>query len=316
MTVVPIKLGIACVYFYGKDDVWLLDLQLRYIKETTGATDYTIYAGAARLQEHLKRQLQSIDQVRVIDLPTFSGTGNREHAYYLNLLVRAAVEDGCTHVATLDADSFPVLEDWPSRLIDALGESRRFAAVHRTENLDTFLPHPSGCFMSRSFVEEYDPDFLPSDSEQSSSKFQEFLAATNQRSDTGIGYAFHLWKNQEPWLRLERSNMKDLHCLMAGIYGGVFFHVGASSRSPTFSGEARTLPSMRFGKHFGNLPVLWRITFLIEQRYQRQNTRIAKRIRARLKSEPEAFLAELAGDDPTAKSGSPQNFAPGSASAE
>lgn len=311
------KLGIACVYFYGDDGDWLLDLQLRYIARNTSGCDYTIYAGTAKLRDHLKRRLANENRVHVVDLPDFFGTPNQEHAYYLNLLVRKAFDDGCTHIATLDADSFPICKDWPRRIIDELEGVGRFAAVHRTENLDTFLPHPCGCFMSRSFIREHDPDFLPSAKNQSTSEFREFLASTGQRADTGIGYAFRLWKSGEPWLRLERSNKKDSHHIMAGIYGGVLFHLGASSRAPMFSADSRSFPMLKFARRFEGVPLLWRIGFLIEERYRRKTARIAAKIRDQLRTEPEVFLAELAGEDLLgSKAGSQQGSLAGSPGGE
>ncbi len=180
------KLGLCCVYFYGPDSGWLLDLQLRYIASTLAGYDYTVYAAANRLQPELRRTLEATPHVRIVSLPQYEGNAvdepwmeaSFEHAFYLDLLLREAADDGCTHLAAVDSDSFPVLPDWPNVLLQRMG-SIRFAGVLRSENLDTNLPHPSGLFMDRSFLLEHAPRLLPPRSEiLSNASFREFLKET------------------------------------------------------------------------------------------------------------------------------------------
>jgi len=217
------KLGIACVYFYGEEDSWMLDLQLREIARHTEGYDFTVYAAANRLWPSLKEKLSACDFVEILDLPETGLKGGPEHGAYLDALVRHAAADGCSHICTLDCDSFPVKADWPALLEGQLGGGRRLAAVLRLENLDTCLPHPSGYFMEASFVADHDPVFWPGEDRVATPDFQQFLQDTGERIDTGIGYAYSLWTSGEDWTKLPRSNKRDLHFLMAGIYGDVFF---------------------------------------------------------------------------------------------
>jgi hypothetical protein len=210
-----------------------MQLHLRKIAETLAGHDYTIFAGANRLSTDLRTELEATRNVVIADLPHYPGEGNYEHGFYLDLLLREAATAGCTHLLALDADSFPVMADWPRHLLGRMSEMR-FAAVLRSENLDTWLPHPCGYFMAADFLREHQPVLLPDASVLESADFKSFLRATRQRVDTGIGYGYALWKSGEPWLRLTRSNVRNYHYLMAGIYGHVVFHVGASSREPTF----------------------------------------------------------------------------------
>ena len=232
-----VKLGICCVYFYGPDSGWLLDLQLRYIASTLAGYDYTVYAAANRLQPELRRTLEATPHVRIVSLPQYEGNAaaepwmeaSFEHAFYLDLLLREAADDGCTHLAAVDSDSFPVLPDWPNVLLQRMG-SIRFAGVLRSENLDTNLPHPSGLFMDRSFLLEHAPRLLPPRSEiLSNASFREFLKETAQRTDTGIGYGHALWESKEPWLppptlqpaQSSLSHGRDIwRCLLP--FGGIF----------------------------------------------------------------------------------------------
>jgi hypothetical protein len=298
-----VKLGVCCVYFYGPDSGWLLDLQLRYIASTLTGYDYTIYAAANRLQPELRHTLEATSRVRVVSLPQYGGGagGTRrneasfEHSFYLDLLLREAADDGCTHLAAVDSDSFPVLPGWPEVLLQRMG-SIRFAGVLRSENLDTYLPHPSGLFMERSFFLEHAPRLFPPKREiLANASFREFLKETGQRTDTGIGYGYALWKSKEPWLPLIRSNRRNLHFLMAGIYGDVFFHLGASSRRPWFYFDYRTRPLFRMRRALKRIPVIWRLRPWLEERYIASNRRILAKIVECLRSDPDRFLSSLQG---------------------
>lgn len=295
------KLGICCVYFYGPDSEWLLDLQLRYIASTLDGYDYTVYAAANRLQPELRHTLEATPRVRIVSLPRYGGNvgGARaieasfEHAFYLDLLLHEAVDDGCTHLAAIDADSFPVLPDWPNILLHKMG-SMRFAGVLRSENLDTYLPHPSGLFMDRSFLLDHAPRLFPPKSEiLSNPSFREFLQETGQRTDTGIGYGYTLWKSREPWLPLLRSNRRNPHFLMSGIYGDMFFHLGASSRRPWFYFDYRTRLSLRIKPALSRVPALWRLGSWLEERYVESNRRTLHEISESLRSDPDRFLSTL-----------------------
>jgi hypothetical protein len=290
-----VKLGICCVYFYGPDSGWLLDLHLRYIASTLGGYDYTVYAAANRLQPELRRILEGTPHMRIISLSRFEGEGSMEHAFYLDLLLREAAEEGCTHLVAIDSDSFPVLPDWPEVLLRRMG-GVRIAAVLRTESRDTWLPHPCGLFMHRSFFLDHAPRMFPPKSERlSNASFQEFLRETGQRTDTGIGYGYVLWKSKEPWLPLTRSNRHNPHFLMAGIYGGVFFHLGASSRRPWFYLDYKTRPSLRLGSAVSKIPIIWRLGPWLEERYIASNRLIFARIAGSLRSDPDRFLSSLQG---------------------
>jgi hypothetical protein len=295
-----VKLGICCVYVYGPDSDWLLDLQLRYIASTLSGYDYTVYAAANRLQPELRHTLEATPCVRIASLPGYV-VGARpleasfEHAFYLDLLLREAADDGCTHLVAVDSDSFPVLPDWPKVLLRRMG-SIRFAGVLRSENLDTYLPHPSGLFMDRSFLLDHAPRLLPPKSEiLSSASFREFLKESAQRIDTGIGYGYTLWESKEPWLPLLRSNQRNPHFLMAGIYGDVFFHLGASSRRPCFHFDYQTRPSLRIKPAINKVPVLWHLGLWLEERYVESNRRTLAKIADSLRLDPDGFLSSLQG---------------------
>lgn len=196
---------VCCVYFYGEGSEWLLELQLRYIASTLAGYDYTICAAANRLRPELRKILERAPHLEIISLPPFAGEGSPEHGFYLDLLLRHAPIDGCTHLAAVDADPFPVLPNWPMALLERMNGAR-LATVLR-ENLDPHLPHPCGLSMERPFLVDYAPRMFPPRSKiLADTSFREFLKETRQRIDAGIGYGYAFWRSKEPWLPLLRSN--------------------------------------------------------------------------------------------------------------
>lgn len=288
------KLGIVCVYYYADEYRWMLDLQVDQLQRMTPVADFTIYAAAARLPAAQRRQLAALPRVRLPALPHCDNTGRVEHAWYLDRLIAAAFADGCTHVCSLDADAWPICPDWVERLRRSLAScGAGFAAVHRSENGDIFLPHPSGYFMTREFYAAAGPALLPSPALADDPSYRAFLAATGQAPDTGIGYGWYLWRTGTPWVRLLRSNRQDLHWLIAGTYGGVFFHFGAAGRTPRFRRD-KTRGLLGLAERLRHRPLTGPLTRLMERVYLARNHRVATRIAEELRCNPDALLQELA----------------------
>lgn len=287
------KLGIACVYFFRDEDTWIMDLQLDFIEKTTTSIDFTVYAAANRLQPELKEKLAARRFVKIVDLPHFDGDGGPEHGFYMGELLKHAAADGCTHLCTLDSDSFPIAADWPEQLLAAMQPSHRLAAVFRAENQDSDLPHPCGIFMETGLFTQLNFDFFPDAGLRNSSEFKHYIRQTGQRTDTGTGLGFALWQANEPWLKLYRSNKTDLHYLMAGIYGDVFFHLGASSRNPAFHLDYASRLGLRFSLWVKDVPVIWRLGRWFDDRYIAENRRLANKIRASLAQNPVEFIQQL-----------------------
>ena len=287
------KLGICCVYFYGEVGDWLLPLQLQFIAQTLLDHTYTVYAAANRLAPDLRDVLSITPNVTIVDLPISEDRASSEHAFYLDRLLQFAYEDGCSHLATLDSDSFPITNDWPNQLLNKMGSHLRFSAVFRRENADTALPHPCGYFMTRQFYEDHRPSLLPTPTIIQSPRFQEFLQANGQRIDTGIGYGYALWRSREQWLPLLRSNQYNPHFLMAGIYGDVFFHLGSASRRPAFHLDYATRRSLKLAEQLRQIPIAWRLSELITKKYLAENERVFQKVVTRLRQNPQRFLAEI-----------------------
>jgi hypothetical protein len=297
-----VKVGICVVYLVDKRFEWVLDVHTDAITSNTRDVDYTIYAAANRLEATARARLESVPNLKIVELPMLTEKGSKEHGRYLDMLIRHAVQDGCSHVCSLDVDSWPIRPNWASELIEKLDSSgAELAAVLRAELGDSWLPHPCGLFATRAFIERYDPAMWPPD--QAEPGFSEFISATGQRLDTGIGFGYFLWKHGLPWLKLTRSNARDDHYLMAGIYQDTFFHLGATSRLKIFHKEFSATWARRVVRPLARAPVVWKHCYRIEMALlktfppgiHRENCRTFDAIVARLAQDPEGYYSYLRG---------------------
>ena len=208
-------------------------------------------------------------------------------------------------MCTLDVDSFPVRADWVDVVAAQLAEASGLAAVCRLENGDTQLPHPSCTFARRDFYERFHPSFSP-DSD-GTPEFRRFLHTTGQSADTGIRLGYALWSRGLAWGRLVRTNAVDPHYLMAGIYGDAVFHLGGIGRGKVFRRDLQGSTVHRLTRPLERLPVgqgaarrakqaaLHRLRSGTEAELAAANRQEFARIRTRLLTDPDGFLAELRG---------------------
>jgi len=295
-----VKLGIAVVYFFSENDLWVLNLHLNEIKKNT-TVNYKIYAAANRLSEKYKSILKNTPNLEIVELPKITETGAKEHGKYLDLLLRYAINDDCTHLCTLDCDSWPTQMSWDNTLINLMfSKNIELTAVLRTELGDKWLPHPCGLMMKKEFIEKYDPKMWPKvDTED----FQLFIAKTEQRLDTGIGFGYVLWKYNLKWKKLERINVINEHFLMAGIYEIGIFHLGATSRLKIFYKEFNNTKARKITSFLRNVPLLWKykqriefkILHIFPPKVHFNNLIISNKINNRLKSNPTEFYKYLLG---------------------
>jgi len=105
--------------------------------------------------------------------------------------------------------------------------NRLYAAPVRTENYDLF-PHPCAFYLRRPMLEHIDFNFSQ-------------VPSLMGYATADVGSAMPRSLEGEPiWLPLIRTNRWNPHPLAAAIYGHLFYHHGAGSRTPAFR-------SMRYG---------------------------------------------------------------------
>ena len=163
-------LGIVVVYKVKEENGALLDLHLNQIGLMTNVP-YTIYAGVHNLQPEFRRRLEVESNLKICLLPETDLRMHAEHSFYLERLVRTAIDDGVSHVVILHVDSFPIRPDWVETILNSLtGEY-----VLTTVSHDHYLIHYTVClFFTKKYYQTYNPSFLLSESDRSSQEYQHF----------------------------------------------------------------------------------------------------------------------------------------------
>ena len=110
------QLGIVVVYQASMEHAELFNIHLNQIDRCTDVP-YTIYAAANRSTPEIRALLADRPRVRICNCPSTDLRGLWEHSFYLEELVKTAVEDGVTHIAVLHMDSFPILPGWVHYLV-------------------------------------------------------------------------------------------------------------------------------------------------------------------------------------------------------
>ena len=301
-------LAILVVYVVrDESDLAIVRLHLDRIERHT-QVPYTLYATTHRTSPDAQAVIAGAPNVVIYDTAPTDARGNREHAYYLDAMAAQALADGASHIATFDQDSFPIADEWVDVLAGAMPETSGVAGVLRAENGDTVLPHPSGLMIRRDFFERFGPSFSP-DSDMTR-EFRAFLRTTGQSSDTGIRIAYILWSQRLGWGELLRSNVRDEHFLIAGVYGDIVFHLGAGVRSSLFRADLKRSIAHRVSRPIERIPVRsartrrWKQRMLDRVR-SRANRRIAavtheadEKIRAWMLADSDQLMAFLRGGPP------------------
>jgi hypothetical protein len=253
------KLGIAVVYLVSERNERLLKLHLSQIEKNT-KVPYTIYGSANRLLPQFRPVLDRNPNVRICECETFDTStwtdrhsviaGSRdEHSFYLEQLIKQAIDDGVSHVAILHVDSFPVAPGWAKQLAAGLSEKCVLAAIVRDQKVDC-KPLTACMLFHRDFYLKYHPRLLPTQEEFASPEYQRYQAAVPHDGDSGTGYGFKMFTEDLAWTPLTRSNRAGEHLLFAGLYDDLIFHLGAaafkdSTQSVGFSPQHRHKSGLR-----------------------------------------------------------------------
>ena len=289
--------AILCVYYVDDSTKWIVDLQLKCIEQYSERYDYTIYTCITKGDVWLTDKLQSQDHLVLLEAESESKNPSKQHGDSLTLLFDAAKQQGHNMIVTLDMDSFPINSNWLLDMRQQTENCDGVSAVHRIENGDKFLPHPCGAAFSKQFIDNVDFSFYPPEALLANDEFRQFLSLTKQRVDTGAGLAFELWKNKLSWHPIMRSNKQDLHYLIAGVYGGIIFHLGATSRAPVFHKELADNRLLAKTRIFNKIPFLYRIHSYFVTRITNKkiatNLNLLKNIKSQLIDNYEEFIKTI-----------------------
>ena len=202
-------------------DRWI-DVQLHHLEKHIDHP-FRVYASLDGIErDHSKRFFYSC---------SLEGT---RHPAKLNRLADRITEEADAHdlIVFLDGDAFPIAPFDPP--VTRMLAENPLAAIRRDENLGDPQPHPSFCVTTVAFWRKIGGDWsrgqawLNADGETVNDPGGKLLKALEER---GIG-----------WTPILRTNAKNLHPIMFGVYGGVIYHHGAGFRQPLSRREIAEIP--------------------------------------------------------------------------
>lgn len=195
-----------------------IKLCLRELRSHSSADDYHVLVwDNGALTDH-RRVLRQHNEVTVF--PRRGARVERSHAGALDLLVRLTPAE-FEYVITLDNDAFPVRDGWIDRMITPVAAGAGLCGVYRDELAPQIRPfiHPSCLCARREDLLAYGVSFLKGRGEDIGQNLAEVLSR-------GRG-----------WAPLRRTNVRNFHFIMGGLYGDLIYHHGAGSRRPRFWGH-------------------------------------------------------------------------------
>jgi hypothetical protein len=146
---------------------------------------------------------------------------NVRHGRALDRLL-SEVPEANEYVVTLDTDSFPIRDGWLANLTGRLDGGAWITGVWRDEMAPRIrgYVHPSCLAVRRETLRELDVQFA--------------RRPKVHRVDVGQEITNAVLANGGRISRLRRTNARNMHFLMAGIYGDLIYHHGAGSRHASF----------------------------------------------------------------------------------
>ena len=218
------KLAILVVYLVSNENEMLLDIHLEQIDKYTNSP-YKIYASVNLLSLEQRQNLRRHPKIKICYCPGYEGPMDRdralyEHSYYLDHLVKCALEDDITHIVVLHPDSFPIKIHWESILMEHLSENNQIVTLQYS---------PTSCmFFKSEFAKKHQPSFAPTIKTLQDKKFITFLKERNLILESGIGYKYAGYIEGFNWHELKRTNKGNDHYHFGSIYGDLIFHLGAA----------------------------------------------------------------------------------------
>jgi hypothetical protein len=312
------KLGIAVVYMVSERNERLLDLHLRQIEKNT-TIPYTIYACVNHLLPRFLPKLEQNPRVTICPCepyvarsgllkheqgpPAVTSDVKYEHSWYLEQLIRRAIDDGVTHVALFHVDSFPVRHGWDRELIARFSDSCVLAGAVRDIKGD-YKPLTAAMLFPREFYLKHRPRLVLTQEDLDSPEYQRYLQAQPHYPDSGVGYGFRVFVEGLTWYPLVRSNLGGNHTLFGAVHGDMIFHLMATAvvdklnvvgwtvrptQRPGLVGLAARLAAVLVPGSLKN-KLRMRASRHLKKRYQSNDRQDWERERTLLLEDPEAYL--------------------------
>jgi SAM-dependent methyltransferase len=206
-----------------------IGLCLRELTRRSTDADYTVHVwDNTGLPEH-RRILEATDRVRV--WPTDADDPwPIPHRAALDRLV-ATVDDDVEYLVLLDTDAIPVADDWIGTLVAKLEGGAAIVGVWRDEMASELAPfvHVSCLAIRRAELLSLGLPFAECEGEPGQALTQELV------------------RRNRPVMAMRRTNARNAHFLLGGIYADTVYHHGAGSRPAWFyaSSDQRADEGMR-----------------------------------------------------------------------
>lgn len=208
---------VATVHWH--DPRWL-EPQRRYLERNL-TSPFRVYAQLDGLDDRHRAEIDVVVDLKLdSDLPPVS------HAARLNGIAQLIAERAKPGdiLIFLDGDAFPVapLDGFLQRTL----ERYPLAAIRRDENLGDRQPHPSFCATTVGFWQELGGDWRGGTD----------WTWTNDVgwtvNDTGGKLLATLTERDVRWYQLKRTNRRNLHPVLFGVYDDLVYHHGAAFHAP------------------------------------------------------------------------------------
>jgi len=276
-----------------------LEPQRRYLERNI-ASPFRVYAQLEGIED---RQPAGVDVVT--DIKADPALPPVSHAARLNGMAKLVAEraDPEDVLIFLDGDAFPIapLDEFLARTLERFP----LAAIRRDENLGDKQPHPSFCATTVGFWHELGGDWRGG------------LDWTWKNdldwdvNDTGGKLLATLTEKSVDWYPLARTNRRNLHSVLFGVYDDLVYHHGAAFHAafdrvdraevglwPAVPDDLLVEPDMPAAKLVWRLKAkrwYWREKRQVvrrEQRRMRENRKLSERVFRRLQ-ENEQFWLEV-----------------------
>ena len=224
------ELVIVTVYSSEPALADILALQSTFVAQTCSDLDYEILAVPLRISDATTQLLSQNLPLSWLTTGSNTERDKWEHGCLLDLLLVAAMKRRPRWICVMDPDAFPIAHGWFHYLSSRLVGLSAVASVFRRENDDTFLPHPSFMLFAAEVWTQVPFSFSPSKVQLGGSGARH-VAYAMQFPDVGIELARYIAESRLNWLSLTRTNRRNEHFLLGGVYGDLVFHLGSLSKN-------------------------------------------------------------------------------------
>jgi len=260
---------IRIVTVHWKTDCWI-DVQLSFLeRHVRGA--FRVYGA-----------LNDFEQPPTVAFHRCA-TDLGDHAQSLNRLAELVLDEGADGDVLLfmDGDAFPIAP-LDERLRSWLAQ-RPLAGVRRDENLGDPQPHPCFCATTVGFWREIGGDWSEGPTWRN--------AEGEEVTDVGANLLRSLDERGIEWTPLLRSNVRDLHPVLFGVYSESAYHHGGGFR-PSYTRVDDVEPSREAAALEGRPIDRWHQHDELRRDRMTENERLSALVFERIVSDPD-FAREL-----------------------